>query len=43
MGSDSGALLLRATDRAIGLLDRLGACFDDGRAAGRVLRWVANI
>jgi len=36
MTSDAGALLLGATDRAIGLLDRFAACFADGRAAGRV-------
>jgi len=29
--SDAGALLLGATDRAIGLMGRLAACFDDGR------------
>jgi hypothetical protein len=27
--SDAGALLLRATDRAIGLMDRFAACFHD--------------
>jgi hypothetical protein len=31
MTSDGGALLLGATDRAIGLIDRFAACFDDGR------------
>jgi hypothetical protein len=36
MTSDAGALLLGATDRTIGLLDRFAACFVDGRAAGRV-------
>jgi hypothetical protein len=35
--SDAGALLLRETDRAIGLIDRLAACFRDGRDAGRVV------
>ncbi|HYN80534.1 MAG TPA: IS1380 family transposase [Gemmatimonadaceae bacterium] len=34
--SDAGALLLGATDRAIGLVDRFAACFSDGRAPGRV-------
>ena len=34
--SDAGALLLGATDRAIGLVARFAACFDDGRAAGLV-------
>ncbi|TAD90653.1 MAG: IS1380 family transposase, partial [Alphaproteobacteria bacterium] len=31
--SDAGALLLGATDRAIGLVDRFAACFCDGRSA----------
>ena len=35
MTSDAGDLLLGATDRAIGLLDRFAACLSDGRA-GRV-------
>src|SRR5512135_1277704 len=35
--SDAGALLLREADRAIGLTDRVAACFRDGRAAGRVV------
>ena len=34
--SDAGALLLGATDRAIGLVDRFAACFCDGRDPGRV-------
>jgi Transposase DDE domain group 1 len=29
--SDAGALLLGATDRAIGMMDRFGACFNDTR------------
>src|SRR2546430_17492818 len=29
--SDAGALLLGATDRAIRMMDRFGACFDDVR------------
>jgi hypothetical protein len=29
--SDAGALLLGATDRAVGLVTRFAACFDDGR------------
>src|SRR6516225_6177371 len=33
MTSDAGALLLGATDRALGLVERFGACFIDGRAA----------
>jgi hypothetical protein len=34
--SDAGALLLGATDRAIGLVGRFAACFDDGRNADLV-------
>lgn len=37
ISSEGGALLLGAADRAIGLLDRLAACFNDGRAPGRVV------
>ncbi len=33
MTSDAGGLLLGATDRAIGLIDRLAECFEDRRAA----------
>jgi hypothetical protein len=33
MTSEAGALLLGATDRAIGLVDRFAACFVDGRRA----------
>ena len=32
-GSDAGALLLGATDRAIDLVERFAACFQDARAA----------
>jgi Transposase DDE domain group 1 len=32
MTSDAGALLLGATERAIGLVERFAACFSDGRA-----------
>ena len=32
MTSDAGALLLGATDRTIGLVERFAACFTDGRA-----------
>lgn len=35
--SDAGALLLRETDRAIGLIDRVAGCFSDGRDPGRVV------
>jgi Transposase DDE domain group 1 len=37
VSSDAGALLLRETDRTIGLIDRLAACFRDGRAPSRVV------
>ena len=33
--SDAGALLLGATDRAIGLIERFAACFSDGQDATR--------
>ncbi len=36
ISSDAGALLLGATDKAIGLVDRFAACFADGRSAARV-------
>ncbi len=29
--SDAGALLLGATDRAIGMMERFASCFHDGR------------
>jgi hypothetical protein len=35
--SDAGALLLRETDRGLGLIDRIAACFRDGRNPGRVV------
>jgi Transposase DDE domain group 1 len=34
--SDAGALLLGATDRAIGLVGRFATCFADGRAQAQV-------
>jgi hypothetical protein len=34
--TDDGALLLKHTDEAIGLVDRLAGCFVDGRQAGSV-------
>ena len=44
--SDAGALLLGATDKAIGLIDRFAACFSDGRSATDVehggRRWSAS-
>jgi hypothetical protein len=36
MTSDAGVLLLGATDRAIGLVERFAACFSDGRAAALI-------
>ena len=41
--SDAGALLLGATDRAIGLVGRFAACFDDGRDAELVEHTVATM
>jgi hypothetical protein len=38
--SEAGALLLGATDRAIGLVGRFAACFEDGRASDRVVHEV---
>ena len=35
--SDAGALLLQEADRAIGLIDRVAACFRDERDPGRVV------
>ena len=32
--SDAGALLLGAADKAIGLVERFAACFEDGRSPG---------
>ena len=41
--SDAGALLLGATDRAIGLVRRFAACFVDGRAPAQVEHSVATM
>ena len=41
--SDAGALLLGATDRAIGLVGRFAACFIDHRAAEQVEHSVATL
>jgi hypothetical protein len=41
--SDAGALLLGATDRAIGLLDRFAQCFRDSRSAALVEHAVATM
>jgi len=38
--SDAGALLLGATDRAIGLVERFAACFVDNRSQGLVIHQV---
>ena len=43
MTSDAGALLLGATDRAIGLVDRFSGCFSDGRAPDRVVHDVETL
>jgi hypothetical protein len=43
MTSDAGALLLGATDRAIGLVERFAACFTDGRAAELVEHAVSTL
>ena len=41
--SDAGALLLGATDRAIGLMRRFAACFSDHRSPERVQHGVATL
>jgi DDE family transposase len=41
--SDAGALLLKATDRAIRLIERFAACFTDGRAQAQVEHTVATL
>ena len=41
--SNAGGLLLGATDRAIGLVERFAACFTDGRAAERVVHEVTTL
>jgi hypothetical protein len=41
--SDSGALLLRQTDRRLNLLPRLAACFQDQRNAAYVLHSVPEL
>ncbi len=43
ISSDAGALLLGATDQAIGLVDRFAACFQDGRRADRVVHDIATL
>ena len=41
--SDAGALLLGASDRAIGLVDRFAGCFSDGRLGARVVHAVRTL
>jgi hypothetical protein len=43
MTSDAGAMLLGATDRAIGLVERFAGCFQDHRAAELVEHTVASL
>ena len=41
--SDAGALLLRASDQAIGLIDRFARCFTDRRSPELVEHTVATM
>ena len=41
--SDAGALLLAATDRAVGLIDRFAGCFTDSRSLQLVEHTVATL
>ena len=41
--SDAGALLLGASNRAIGLIDRLASCFTDSRSPEQVEHTVATM
>ncbi len=43
MTSDAGALLLRQADRRIGLIERVAACFHDGRAVEQVVHPVRSL
>jgi len=43
MSSDAGALLLGATDKAIGLIERFAACFDDARQPELIEHEVATL
>ena len=43
LSSDGGLLALREIERRLGLAERLAACTDDTRAAGRVQHRVADI
>ena len=41
--SDAGALLLGATDKAIGLIERFAGCFSDGRSRDRIEHEIATL
>src|SRR5512134_3520085 len=41
--SDAGALLLRETDRAIRLIERVAACFSDGRDPGQLIHALPSL
>src|SRR5512134_1660868 len=41
--SDAGALLLRETDRAIRLVERVAACFSDGRDPGQLIHTLPTL
>jgi hypothetical protein len=43
MTSDAGAMLLGATDRALGLIERFAGCFTDDRAAELIEHTVATL
>jgi Transposase DDE domain group 1 len=43
VSSDGGALLLKCTDEAIGLIDRLAGCFEDARDPGLIEHTVRTL
>jgi Transposase DDE domain group 1 len=43
MTSDGGGLLLRHTDRALGLIERVAACFQDNREQDQVVHTLAAL
>ena len=43
MSSDAGALLLGATDRAIGLMGRFASCFEDARRQEQIEHEVVTL
>ena len=43
MTSDAGALLLRHTDRALGLIERVAACFQDDREQDQVVHGLRTL